>query len=102
MAIQKGQAKELTSSGVISTVGKTALVWAITLLSGTTASSIVINNNGASGTAMWKLTWAATTAAGDAAVSIAFAVPIICSIDAYGVLGGTGAAAYILYDEIEA
>lgn len=101
MAIAKGKTKVLTESGVISTAGKSARVWTITLIPGTDSSSIIINDGGSGGTERWKLTWAGVTAAGDASVSISFKVPIICTTDAYGTLAGTDASAYIHYDEIE-
>ena len=96
----KGQTKELLSSGVISTAGKSAIIWAITLMSGTTASSCTLSDGGSGGTTKWCISWAATTAAGDASVSITFPYGLICSTDAYGTIVGTDAKAYVLYDEI--
>lgn len=103
MAVGKGLTKVLTSSGVISTAGKTAIVRAVTLNSGTTDSSIKIENGASGGTEMWRLTLNGTTAAGETTESISFGKEgIVCTTDAYGTLAGTGAVASILYDEIEA
>lgn len=102
MAAKKGLTKVLTESGVISTVNATARIRAITLSSGTTASSIIINDGGSGGTAKWKLALIATTGAGDQSHSVSFGDKgFICITDAYGTLAGTGAIASILYDEME-
>lgn len=101
MSFKKGQTKTLTSSGVISTVSKPARIWAITLLSGTAAGSITINNGGSGGSAVWALATAATTNAGDNSTSVSFPQGLVCSTDAYGTLAGTAAIAWICYDELE-
>jgi len=103
MAIGAGKTKKIAASGVISTAGKSAIVRAITLLSGTADCSIIIEDGGSGGTEKWKLSLDGTTAAGETATSVAFGdTGILCETDAYGTLTGAAAIAYILYDEIEA
>jgi hypothetical protein len=100
MAIKQGQTAVLATTGVISTAGKAAKIWAITLIGGTSDSSIIIKDGGTSGTERWKVSWNAVTNAGDVCVNVSFPNPIICTTDAYGTLAGTSAAAYVLFDEI--
>ncbi|KKM71529.1 hypothetical protein LCGC14_1429660 [marine sediment metagenome] len=102
MAKKLGQTKKISTTGVISTANKSALVWAITLLAGTTLSSIIIKDGGTGGTEKWKISNDGVTVAEDATVSVSFKQPIVCAIDAFGTIAGTNAVAYILYDEIEA
>ncbi|KKM71530.1 hypothetical protein LCGC14_1429670 [marine sediment metagenome] len=104
MAKKMKQTKQLTESGVISAVGKSALVWAMTLFVGVDKSSIVLKDGGSSGTEKWKLSFNSDLEmeAGDFMRTIEFDRPIICSTDAFGTLVGTDAEAYIVYDEIEA
>lgn len=103
MALKKMQTKELSSSGVISTEGKSAIIRAISLRSGTTDSSITIQDGGSGGTEKWALSCDGTTAAEETTTSISFGeYGFICTTDAYGTLVGTSAKADILYDEIEA
>lgn len=87
----------ITQSAIVTTAGKPGLLYGITLLSGTGASSIIINDGGSSGTAKWKLALVATTAAGDQTTSITFPIPIVCATDIYATLAGTGALAYVEY-----
>lgn len=102
MAKKLGQSKVLSGSGVISTAGKSAVVRAVTLCSGTTDSSILIENGGSGGAEMWRMTVNGTTAAGEVSYHQSFpGTGIVCTTDAYGTLAGTGAVASILYDEIE-
>lgn len=93
--------KLISASAVITTAGKTGLLYAITLLSGTTDSKITIKDGGASGTVIWELSLNGTTAAGETTESIAFNYPIIGVTDLYAVLAGTDAVAYVAYKEIE-
>lgn len=101
MAIKYGQSKVLTESGVISTAGKSARVWAITLLTGTTDTSLTLRDGGASGTIKWKISTNATAVAYDNSENVVFKTPIICTTDAYATVAGTNAYTYVLYDEIE-
>lgn len=102
MAAKKGLTKILTESATISTANSACMVRAITLESGTTASSIEILDGGSSGTSKWKFALRAPVAGTEGIHSISFGDGgIICAVDAYGTLAGTGAKAYILYDEIE-
>ena len=50
MAKKKGQSKVLSGSGVISTAGKSAIVRAVTLCSGTADTSFKIEDGGSGGT----------------------------------------------------
>lgn len=100
LEVQGVNSKEISSSATVTTANKTGLLYGITLLSGTTASSVIIKNGGSSGTTMWKLSLIATTGAGDQCTSITFPAPIVCSTDIYATLAGTGALAYVSYREI--
>ena len=111
MAKKMNLIKKLTSTGVISTAGKTAIVKSITLASpsGLSVGSIIIKDGGTGGTEKWKLSLAPTGQVGDTSTSITFDGGannldggIVCSTDAFGTIAGTGSIAYILFDEIEA
>lgn len=101
MAIKKGLTKKLEAAGVVSTAGKSALVHAITYVSGTAAGYISLLDGGSGGNERWCISYNATAAAGDVCKSISFPIPLLFSVDCYGALAGEGASAYILYDEIE-
>ena len=108
MAVKLGQTKKITTSAAISTVGKSAIVRAITLQSGTTDSSIIIVDGTTSGAEKWKLSLNGTKATGETVTSIEFGGNannqnggIICATDAFGNIAGTDAVAWILFDEIE-
>lgn len=101
MAIKAKQSKVLTASAVISTANKPAIVYAITLCSGTADSSIKIEDGGSGGTEKWRLTQDGTTAAGETCTSVSFPGGLLCATDAYGTLAGTAAVACVLYEELE-
>lgn len=108
MANKIGQTKKITTSAAISAVGKSAIVRAITLQSGTTDSSIIIKDGATGGTEKWKLSLNGTTGVGETVASISFGGNtnnqnggIICSVDAFGTIAGTNAVAWVLFDEIE-
>ncbi len=84
----------ITADAVVSAVP--CIITAITLRSGTGASSLVIYDNAteASGDIKWAASLAATTAAGDQTHSIA-GLDIACTNGAYVDWTGTGAIGYI-------
>jgi len=92
------------SSGAISASAEVfatpALVHAVTLLSGTDATSIIIGDGALGATEKYKLSNVGTTAAGDTTVSIVFNKPIICSTSVYATLAGTDAKAYVAYEPL--
>jgi len=92
--------KYLTGAGVVTTAGKPGLLFGYTLLGGTDISSIIFKNGGASGTALWKDSVKAQTAAGDATVSYTFTEPIVFSTDIYATLAGTDAALSVAYYQL--
>jgi len=101
MARAKGKSRVLTSSGVISTASKPCRIRSISLIAGTTASSIIILDGGSGGTERWRLTAKAQTAAGDLDICHTFGPDgLICTTDAYGTLAGTNAVACIEYEEL--
>lgn len=102
MAIEHAgiESKTITTSAVVTTAGKPGLLYGITLNSGTTDSSILIEDGGSSGTPKWKLTLDGTTAVGETTESITFPTPIVCATDIFATLVGTNAVAWVAYKEI--
>ncbi len=97
MPINQGViSKQLTSSDVVTTAGKAGLLFGYNLIGGSTASSVVFNNGGSSGTGLWK------GATPTATLSFAewFDPPLVFSTDIYCTLAGTGATVSIAYKEI--
>ncbi len=86
----------ITADAIVSAVP--CIITSITLLSGTTASSLKIYDNAAAatGTNVWSVSLIATTAAGDQSHSIA-GLEIACTNGAYVDWTGTGAIGYIGY-----
>lgn len=99
----KGQrlVKKLTSSGVVTTEGKTGILWGYNLVGGTTASKALFENGGSGGTDTWAGTTIANTAIGDTSKSEHFSEGVVFSTDIYCTLSGTGAYVYVTYEEIK-
>ena len=91
----------VTTSATVTAANKTGVLYALTLLSGTTDSSIIIKDGGSGGTDKWELSLNGTTAAGETSESISFPKGVICETDIYATLAGTGAVAYVQYEQIE-
>ncbi len=87
----------ITADAVVSAVP--AIITAITLRSGTTASSLVLYDNAsaASGNIVWSVSLIATTAAGDQTHSISFPDGIVCTNGIYADWTGTGAIGYVAH-----
>jgi len=92
--------KKITASAVVTAENKKGKVYALTLNSGTTDSSIILADGGASGTEKWALTLNGTTAAGETSESVSFPGGLTFDTDVYAVLAGTGAEAWVAYEEI--
>lgn len=102
MAKKYMQTKKITSDVTVTTAGKSGIVHAITLRSGTADGNIKVRDGGATGTIKWTISLNGTTNAGDVTSSISFDKHgIVCATDIFADIAGTGAIAYILYDEIE-
>ncbi len=91
----------VTTSAAITTADKTGIVYALTLISGTADSSIILKNGGSSGTDSWRLSLNGTTSAGETSESISFPRGLIFTTDIYATLAGTAAIAYVAYEEIQ-
>ncbi len=91
--------KRITSSTTVTTANKSGVLFDITLIGGTTASSLKMRNGGSNGSILWEISLAAQTNVGDSIVSKSFSVPLVFSTDIYATLAGTGAVAYIAYKE---
>ena len=94
-------AKKITSSAVVTTAGKSGILYAITLRCGTTDSTALLMNGGTSGTEVWGLALNGETAVGETTTSITFNPGIIFTTDIFCNMAGTGAIAHIQYEEIE-
>lgn len=88
--------KESSSSEAITTVP--CLVFGVMLRSGTAAGSVILKDGGSSGTEIFHLTTAATTAAGDNIQYIEFPKPLKCATSLYATLAGTGAISEVFYN----
>ena len=96
------KSKLISSSGVVTTAGKSGLLWGYNLIGGTTGSKVIFENGGSGGTATWVATTLAGTAVGDVTASEHFTKPVVFTTDIYATISGTGAYVYIIYEEIEA
>jgi hypothetical protein len=100
--VAKGlKSKKLTTTGVISTAGKPAILWGYNLVVGTTDSKVIFKNGGTGGTDTWNGTSVKGTAVGDVTKSEHFSKGVIFSTDLFGTLSGTGAYVYVIYEELE-
>jgi hypothetical protein len=95
------KSKKITSTAVVTTAGKSGLLWGYNLIGGTTGSKAIFKNGGTSGTDTWAGTTLAGTAVGDVTASEHFSQPVVFSTDLYCTLSGTGAYVYVIYEEIE-
>ena len=104
MAKVKGAVIKITSSGTVSTANKAAILRGYTLIGGTTASKVIFNNGGSGGADTYAGTTAAGTNVGDVTKSENLVggdgLGIIFNTDIYCTLSGTGAYAYVYYEEI--
>jgi hypothetical protein len=96
----------VTSSGVktsdvtITTANKAGLLFGYQFKVGTSASSMLLRNGGASGTILVQDFNVAVTAAGDVHKTVMFKDPIVFSTDIFLDIGGTNAAAVVFYKQI--
>ena len=94
--------KALTSSGVVTTAGKTGLLYGANLAVTTNDSSLIVENGGSGGTAVLTIKIEGSGVAGaNSSKAVIFKKPIICPTDIYGTLAGTGATAEVYYEQIE-
>ena len=92
--------KEITTSAIVTAADKAGLLYAVGLVSGTTDSSILIEDGGSGGAEVWKLSLDGTTSAGETSIGISFPTPIECNTDIFATLAGTGALAYVSFIEL--
>lgn len=96
----------ITSSGVkttdvtITTAGKAGLLHGYQFGVGTSASSVLLRNGGATGTILIQDKNVAVTAAGDVTKTVVFDTPIVFSTDIFLDIGGTDAFCTVFYKEI--
>jgi hypothetical protein len=95
------KSKKVTSSAVVTTAGKSGLLWGYNLIGGTTGSKAIFENGGSGGADTWTATTLAGTAVGDVTVSEHFSKPVVFTEDIFCTLSGTGAFIYVIYEEIE-
>lgn len=94
------KSKKITSSGELTSKGNRILVFGVQLVSGTTASSITLKDGGSSGTEKAGLLSQAESNVGDKTSSVWFASPVEFNSGCYATLGGTGAYAYVQYQDL--
>jgi len=94
-------AKQLTSSGVVTTVGTPGRLHGYSLKCGTDANaSVTFLDGGSGGTARWQDgNILSTTAAGDSYIRCTFPTPIQFTTDIYAVLTGTNSILSVEYEE---
>lgn len=101
MASRAGQAQRITADALVGTSGNVTLVYAITLLNGTSATDISLRNGtGTGGAILWKLAIPSGATAETDSRSIAFDKPILFSLGCYADMTGTSAVAYVAYEDI--
>lgn len=93
--------KRITSSAVITTAGKTGLLYGLSLIGGTTISKLQLKDGGSGGTIGAELSLIAQTVVGDDMKDIMFPAPVVFTTDIYGTISGTNAVGYVYYREIE-
>ncbi len=101
MAKGRRLSKKLTGSGVVTTAGKTGILWGYNLIGGTTGSKALFENGGSGGTDTWAGTTLAGTAVGDVTKAEHFVEGIVFTTDIYCTLSGTNAYVYVVYEELE-
>lgn len=93
-------AKQLTSSGVVTTAGVKGLLCGYSIKVGTATSAVIqFLDGGSGGTVRWEDGWDAVTAAGDVYIRHSFPVPIAFGTDIYCTLAGTGTVVSVSYIE---
>jgi len=94
------KSKAITSSGVVTTAGKTGLLYGVCLYTAAADSSILIEDGGTGGTELLKVAGDATNDA-TSTKSVIFSTPIVGDTDLYATIAGAGATANVFYKEIE-
>lgn len=92
--------KVITSSGVVTTAGKTGLLWGVSLYTAAADSKIIIEDGGSGGTALLTVAGDGTNDA-TSSKSVMFAKPVVGVTDLYATISGAGATAEVFYEEIE-
>ena len=93
--------KRITTSAVVTTAGKTGLLYGLDLIGGTTISKLQLKDGGSSGTIGAELSIIAKTVVGDDMKSRDFSNPVVFTTDIYATISGTNAVGYVYYREIE-
>jgi hypothetical protein len=89
--------KKITSSGVITTAGVGGYLKACGLTVTTAASELVLTDGGSGGTVILELHSDAATAKGT--VTSGDVGPVRATTDIYATLSGSGAEAWVIYNE---
>ena len=102
MAIIKYKTAIVITDTAIPDVGIASMIHAVTLVVGTTYSSILIGDSDVADPANIKihLTSIGVTNIGDKCISITYKNPIIFPTNIYADIGGAGAYAYVQYSDL--